>query len=142
VSISDSHGSTLDHVGNIVLWSNVESAIGLVAGSMPSLRRLILSRVQRQPTDHSGLNQKPHDLVTFGSTPMNNGRKSRNRTFRNPTDGGVSTATVHAHGDGDWRRLKDESGGEESIQGIRTHYTYEVAMSSRDDEPPSAHTQK
>jgi hypothetical protein len=123
-----------DHVGNIVLWSNIETAIGLVAGSLPSLRRLVLNHARRTKpsTDNSGLNSAPLGLVTFGgSTPT--GRKSRNRNFRNPTDGGVSVATVHAQGNGDWRRLKDDSDKEESPNGIRADYTYQVELSSRQE---------
>lgn len=33
-----------DHAANITIWSNVETAVGLIAGSLPALRQLIVSR--------------------------------------------------------------------------------------------------
>ncbi|KAK8008177.1 hypothetical protein PG991_010728 [Apiospora marii] len=122
------------HVGNIVLWSNIESAIGLVAGSLPSLRRLIMAKVKKSSSQEgasSGYNNgasTPVGLVTFGGTPGGgiNGRKKS--TFRNPTDLGHTIATVHAQGDGDWRRLRDSSSDKESMHGIRADYTYEVEL--------------
>lgn len=116
------------HVGYIVLWSNVESAIGLIAGSLPSLRRLIVTHVKKSSGKDSTLNPQPLGLVTFGSVPLTGGR-SRNRTFKSNTEGGVSVATVHAHGDGDWKRLRDDSDMEGSLGGIRAEYSYEVEMS-------------
>lgn len=115
-----------------MLWSNVESAIGLVAGSLPSLRRLIVSKVHRTSGKDSTLNPQPLGLVTFGNTPVvTGGGRSRNRTYKSNTEGGVTIATVHAHGDGDWKRLRDDSDREESLRGIRAEYTYEVEMSRR-----------
>ncbi|ORY55632.1 uncharacterized protein BCR38DRAFT_403057 [Pseudomassariella vexata] len=137
------------HVGNITLWSNVETAIGLVAGSLPSLRRFILTAVKKPSTDseNNKSNDTPLDLVTFGgSTPVasggpSGGRKSRNRSFKNPTDLGTSVATVHAHGDGDWRRLRDEASSydesKSSQGGIRMDYTYEVELSQGPEHRPA-----
>ncbi|KAK7985729.1 hypothetical protein PG996_005034 [Apiospora saccharicola] len=123
------------HVGNIVLWSNVESAIGLVAGSLPSLRRLIAAKVKKSHSQEGASNgfnngsSTPVGLVTFGGTPLTGGANGRKKsTFRNPTDLGHTVATVHAQGDGDWRRLRDSSSDKESMHGIRADYTYEVEL--------------
>lgn len=71
-------------MGNIVLWSNVESAIGLIAGSLPSLRRLILAHAKKASSStgesnkvhhHSGDANTPVGLVTFGGTPLAGGRR-------------------------------------------------------------------
>ncbi|KAK9414740.1 hypothetical protein SUNI508_10858 [Seiridium unicorne] len=123
----------IGHVGHIALWSNVESAIGLIAGSLPSLRRLIVAKVKKSSGKGSTLDPQPLGLVTFGGTPLTGAGagKSRNRTFKSNTEGGVTVATVHAHGDGDWKRLRDDSDREESLRGIRAEYTYEVEMSGR-----------
>lgn len=133
-----------DHVGNIVLWSNVESAIGLVAGSLPSLRRLIVSKIKKSSSagesnnnvyHNSGGHNTPVGLVTFGGTGAvanhkggGSTRKKTGSSFRNPTDVGHTVATVHASGDGDWRRLHDDSSDKESLRGIRADYTYEVEL--------------
>lgn len=79
------------------------------------------------------LTPQPLGLMTFGSTPVTNGGRSRNRPFKPNNEGGVSVATVHAHGDGDWKRLRDDSDKDESLRGIRAEYTYEVQMSRRED---------
>ncbi|KAH6646008.1 hypothetical protein BKA67DRAFT_541001 [Truncatella angustata] len=119
------------HVGKIVLYSNIESAIGLIAGSLPSLRRLIVTKVIKSSGKDSTLNP-PLGLVTFGgSAQATSGGRSRARTFKSNTENGVSIAAVHAHGNGDWRRLGDDSDKEESLRGIRAEYTYEVEMSGR-----------
>lgn len=153
--------SGLDYTGNICLWSNVETAIGLVAGSLPSLRRLVMAKVGRSQgaSGHGGAGgggslgpEAPLGLVTFGgsSAPGLPGRKRG--TFRNPTDGGVSVAAVHARGDGDWRRLKDDGSSASSRAGpldddkadaalgrlpahggIRADYTYDVDISRSPD---------
>jgi hypothetical protein len=55
--------------------------------------------------------------------------------FRNPTDTGLSFATVHAKGD--WERLQDGDSDKgnllednaESKRGIRADYTYSVELS-------------
>jgi len=60
------------------------------------------------------------------------GRKGGNRSYRNPTDLGISMATVQSRGDGDWSRLQDESFDKEDVEnlkGIRADYTYEVDLS-------------
>ncbi|KAK8074506.1 hypothetical protein PG997_009169 [Apiospora hydei] len=122
------------HVGNIVLWSNVESAIGLVAGSLPSLRRLILAKVKKSSSQESASNGYSHGantpvgLVTFGGTPLTGAGGRKKSAFRNPTDLGNTVTTVHAQGDGDWRRLRDSSSDKESLHGIRADYTYEVEL--------------
>ncbi|KAI6081956.1 hypothetical protein F4821DRAFT_274538 [Hypoxylon rubiginosum] len=105
--------------GYVVLWSNIETAVGLIAGSIPVLQKLIMGRFKK-PGEHI----TPHDIITIGSTPP----KSRNHrnTFLNPTDTGFTVASVHAsrRHSRDWERL-DES----NPQGIRADYTYEVELS-------------
>jgi len=109
------------HVGNIVLWSNIETTIGLVAGSLPSLRRLVKRRLdtfKSQSTEH------------ISESNPSASRKSR-KPFKNPTDTGVSTTSVHTRAkDGDWRRLHDDaSDHKENVHGIRADYSYEVELS-------------
>ena len=122
-----------DHIGNIILWSNIETAIGLVAGSLPTLRRVVKrARATSKPSSSNP------NSIPFG-TPGPSRSKNKNRDFKNPTDLGVSIATVHTvRGDGDWRKLQDEGfetfgAGEQGHGGIRTDYTYEVEL-TRDPE--------
>ncbi|KAI0835894.1 hypothetical protein F5Y06DRAFT_305521 [Hypoxylon sp. FL0890] len=103
-------------ISHLVLWSNIEMAIGLTAGSMPVLQKMILSRIKKQSSCSS---PNAVDLVTFGSSPV----KDRRKVFTNPTDVGFSITTVHATRPRDWERLEDECS---SQGGIRTDFTYEV----------------
>ncbi|KAI1103719.1 hypothetical protein F4804DRAFT_218659 [Jackrogersella minutella] len=103
-----------------ILWSNIENAIGLIAGSVPVLQRLIVRRLKKKG---SAATPNTPGLVTFGSAPV---RFRSKRVFSNPTDIGFSVATVHStHHPGDWQRLADDS----SSQCIRADYTYEVELS-------------
>ncbi|KAF3015863.1 hypothetical protein E8E14_007721 [Neopestalotiopsis sp. 37M] len=110
------------HVANIVLWSNVESAIGIIAGSIPSLRRLIWNKVKQS----SRRKQPPLTLVTLRTMPLPY-RVPRSLAVITPiTERCISVATSHVLGDSDWRRLKDESDHEEGEGGIKTAYSCAV----------------
>ncbi|ETS77734.1 hypothetical protein PFICI_09796 [Pestalotiopsis fici W106-1] len=110
------------HVANIVLWSNVESAVGIIAGSTPSLRRFIWNKVKQS----SGKKQPPLALVTLRTLPLPR-RIPRSLAVITPiTERCLSVATSHALGDSDWRRLKDESDHEESDGGIKAEYPFVV----------------
>ncbi|KAI2627743.1 hypothetical protein GGR54DRAFT_430179 [Hypoxylon sp. NC1633] len=106
-------------MGYVILWSNVETGIGLMAGSAPVLQKVILSHA-RKSTAHSTPNVP--GLVTFGSVPVKYGR--HRGAFRNPTDTGFTVASVHAsRRSREWECLEDASLG-----GIRADYTYEVEL--------------
>ncbi|KUI70897.1 hypothetical protein VM1G_05785 [Cytospora mali] len=105
--------------GYIVFLSNIESAVGLIASSVPPIRKLF----KRKSTEPSDGVVDHKSLVTFGSTPVRAAQR-----FRNPTDQGMSFASVHA---GDWTRLQDRDSdtSREEINGIRAEYSYDVEMS-------------
>ncbi|KAI9643601.1 hypothetical protein NHQ30_008223 [Ciborinia camelliae] len=119
----------LYYTGFIVLLSNIETAIGCIASSIPTVFRFFQSNSAQT---NSGPN--PHgakDLVTFGSAPISGRKNSKSRGFRNPTDTGTTFGTVHAYGDGDWSKLQDGDSDHnlEVINpehGIRTDYTYQL----------------
>lgn len=136
--------------GHIVLLSNLESAIGCIASSAPTFRKFGRRRGHHSNKLHSSQDGGPGQprchppqkgsLITFGSLPVRN--YSSSKMFRNPTDQGVSFASVQAGGGGGgtWNRLPDgtdtsdgsrEDGDEEeaSFEGIRAEYTYEVELS-------------
>ncbi|CRK24752.1 hypothetical protein BN1723_013378 [Verticillium longisporum] len=129
-------------VGHTVLCSNIETGIGCVASSIPSLRRLIMRRRGLEDsTQHSGrATAGDVSLFTFGNSKKTPGA-SRDR-FRNPTDVGFSLTTVQGLGDDNWERLQDGdsdkgdllSADREGAKGIRAHYTYAVEY---DQSPPS-----
>lgn len=54
----------LDNVGNIVLWSTLESGIGIIAGSLPSLRKLVSSHFHFD----SSTGSSPAHITPFSGT--------------------------------------------------------------------------
>ncbi|KAH6656058.1 hypothetical protein BKA67DRAFT_254673 [Truncatella angustata] len=126
-------------VGHIVLFSNIETAIGCVASSVPTIRLFYVR--SRTPDPSSAKSPTPvngsKSLVTYGSEPLQKKAPSKQRgLFRNPTDQGLSFATVHAKGD--WKRLQDGDSDKGNLLeenpvpkrgGIRADYTYSVELS-------------
>lgn len=139
-----------------MLFSNIESGIGCVATSLPSIRKLYKRSLKTGTTEDNTNDETPKDksLVTFGggsgSGFSSRARKARG-SFKNPTDRGVSLATVQAKGggDGDWERLQDDNSDEiplspfregreggdgrqgkssKQLGGIRADYTYSVEL--------------
>ncbi|OTA76412.1 hypothetical protein M434DRAFT_38854 [Hypoxylon sp. CO27-5] len=108
-------------IAHIVLWGNIEVGVGLTAGSIPVMQKLIMRRVRKQ---NSCPSPGPLGLVTFGSAPVKD--RINRRVFTNPTDVGFTITTVHATHPHDWERLEDESN---SRGCIRADYTYEVELS-------------
>lgn len=53
-----------DNVGNIILWTVVECGLGIIAGSMPMLRKLVKGLSKDESTGKSGTNDL--NLVTIG----------------------------------------------------------------------------
>lgn len=123
------------YIAVVVLCSLVETGIGCVASSFPSLRRLVLRTWYGQTSSSEGnsgnnnnqgnnIEDRNLGLITFGSKPP---AEHHNR-FRNPTDTGISLATVTQgsksggrDGGGDrsgWTKLHDD-GGEDSSSDIR-----------------------
>lgn len=144
--------------GYIVLMSNLESAIGCIASSAPAFRKFGRSRKNNSPSGGGSSSQghpgaRPKSLVTFGSLPVrHNNNYSSSKLFHNPTDQGVSFASVQACGGqgNKWNRLPDgsatdatsdcsSSSRDEDLEadgagagtgaGIRAEYTYEVELS-------------
>lgn len=129
----------IDHLGNYVIWSNIETFIGLVAGSLPSLRRLIVSRQQElSGSSKSRCANVPREsshagLVNFSNRPTS-ARHGLAR-FNNPTDQGVSVATVQ--GGREWNQLEDgecEKIDLEQGHTIRADYTFSVETIESDPE--------
>ena len=134
-----SNTSCPDHVGGIPLWSMIETMIGLVTGSLPALRRLIKRRQAQSQSKSSSAGPRnsgnqPNSLLTFGSMPV------RASNFRNPTDMGISLATVRARSDGDWHRLHDSKNSSQDnilpVDGIRKDETFTIVV---ENEPSGEH---
>ncbi|CAI4218933.1 unnamed protein product [Parascedosporium putredinis] len=129
----DNYNRPLDdlpfHIANIPLWSNVETAIGLIAGSLPALRRFFLDRRSPRVTTRGttggsrGLHPGSVGLVTIGGS-------------------GAMSSKANKTDQGDWTRLEEDTGSDKEstvpIRGIRRDMTFEVETSTlpgRDDSP-------
>jgi hypothetical protein len=85
---------------------------------------------EKTDAEHSGSGMPgrtpPHGLATFGSAPAT-GRRVGGRSFKNPTDAGLSVTTIRTRGDGDWSRLQDEAYFKDEIH---TEHTYQVELTN------------
>lgn len=119
----------LDWTGYIVLLSNVESAIGLIASSIPSINKFIYRKTTLAHNPPPSIKPGRKSLVTFGSAPVR--PKGSSKRFLNPTDQGTSFASVHT---GDWARLhdRDSDTSRDEVAGIRAEYSYQVELSKID----------
>ncbi|TDZ30790.1 hypothetical protein C8035_v002026 [Colletotrichum spinosum] len=112
------------HIANIPQWSNVETAIGLVAGSLPALRQLF-NRKRALPhaakdAGHTG----SAGIVTIGGS----GRALKAKASKSLHSGYDASAS----GQDEWSRLDEESvsdkGSTSPIKGIRKDVTFEIEM--------------
>ncbi|OTA98777.1 hypothetical protein M426DRAFT_325725 [Hypoxylon sp. CI-4A] len=95
-------------VAYVVLWSLLETAVGLIAGSIPVLQRLIFRRIKSKTSETS---PNVEGLVTFGSIPI------KSRSDRR----GLSDPTQICLG---WEPLEDAS----SSRGIYADCTYDIEL--------------
>lgn len=117
----------LDHMGFVIVLSVAECGIGLIAGSLPMLRRLVHSWLGKDDTKVSA--PTPNSNITFGGTGPS-GKNSRAR-FQNPTDTGISRVTIKTgRPSRDWEQLDDSiSSSDETNKGsnhIMEHRTVMV----------------
>ncbi|KAK2029944.1 hypothetical protein LX32DRAFT_638591 [Colletotrichum zoysiae] len=133
----DNYNRPLDdfayHIANIPLWSNIETAVGIVAGSLPALRQLVTRHAATQASSKgtggsSGLHPASAALVTIGGSGAANKSKGRK--------GLKSNFDVDDAEQGDWTRLDEDTASDKEstvpIRGIRKETTYEVEMSPFD----------
>jgi hypothetical protein len=94
-------------VAHIILCSNIETGIGCVASSVPSLRhifRIDASETASGPSRKQRSGGASKSFFTIGSEPR---ERSRRGSFRNPTDIGFSLSTVTNGKTESWERLHD-----------------------------------
>ncbi|KAK8044028.1 hypothetical protein PG993_004052 [Apiospora rasikravindrae] len=124
----------VDHyykVANIVIWSEVECGVGIIAGSLPSLRGLIKSIIDRSNNGGSSYNNQhnpdnengnSHHFVTIGGTGATAPRRRRRITH---TRAGSNQST--AGKDYAWVELDSEDSESQKRMITRSHeYSVQV----------------
>lgn len=126
----------------IVLCSLIETGIGLIAPSLPHLRRLMMIHMSRY--QHN--TPKPpntDDLITIGRFRRSRNPRLTRGSFKNPTDIGISLTTIEANAEVSktWRSTKGDQGGSDDGEllerhegrGIETVHSYAVEYEHESD---------
>ena len=108
-SISD---IPLDQVGNIILWTVVECGVGIVAGSLPSLRAFFKSLAKDRSTDDQSCSNGT-DLVTIGRVRE---RSNREVNMELGPDGTVINDRICQEGDTDSTRRMIKVAREDTVE--------------------------
>lgn len=122
--------SLADHIANIPLWSNVETAVGLIAGSLPALRQLFVRRRSSRAASN-GASNVFHSASGVQVTIGGSGGVSKSRDRK----GMRSNFDAVDSDQGQWTRLEEGDNGSDKestvpIRGIRRDISFEVEMSS------------
>ncbi|KAH8651278.1 hypothetical protein BX600DRAFT_100885 [Xylariales sp. PMI_506] len=121
------------YIGYIVLFSCIETGIGCIAASLPSVRRFYV-QLRGLDTRQSESTANAKSLVTIGGAVIPGASNIRNhkRVFSNPTDRGATTTLIDG-GNGNWERLQDSDSDKGILKnassgGIRADYTYTIEL--------------
>lgn len=122
------------YCGYMVLFSNVETGIGLFASSMPAIRRLyflIFKPEQTQESSQPQVNIMNEGIVTIGGTGGTKEAKLKARTavmsvFSTNNDRGPTQSRADSRC-GDWERLADD-GSDNGSKKVGADCTYTVEM--------------
>ena len=122
-----------DNVANIVVWSIVESGIGIMAGSLPSLRKLVSSRFHFD----SSSNNSPAQITPFSGTNRAIITSNSAPAPRKPNKAGASAL---GEGEGEWEQLDDAASSQKiyvkvdlEMQSLERPATSRASHGSSDD---------
>ncbi|KAG9499498.1 hypothetical protein J7337_007954 [Fusarium musae] len=117
--------SSTDNVGNITLWSVFESGAGIIAGSLPSLRRLLKNWVHFDSSHDQSLGQtgpftgQATSIVTGKATASSTGRRNK-------------SLLTSSKAEGPWEQLDDASSSR------KIYVTVDMEMQSLERPPTSS----
>ncbi|KAI1375843.1 hypothetical protein F4677DRAFT_102397 [Hypoxylon crocopeplum] len=101
----------LYHFANIILWSTVENGIGIIAASLPPIRKLFryygTTQEKSYPVVRAGA------IETIGGTPLTKNPVSTQ--LRNLSPRSTRRSELESEGSGPWNRLEDDSSSRENI---------------------------
>jgi hypothetical protein len=118
-------------VAYTVLCSNIETGIGCIASSVPSLRHFFRRNGDGSSDPSNKRSGTGTELVTVGGSRQ---QRRLRESFRTPTNIGFSLSTVH-HGraDDNWERLdgdSDKSGAPIDVKRVYAERSYAVDIES------------
>lgn len=111
----------IDNVANIVLWSIVECGVGILAGSLPSLRTLLKSWLDKSSSKGDSYQNTPgsYALGTTGRKP-----DSVKMGYTMPKGRGTTTlVSASRRNQGSWIELEDDNSQKHMI-----HRTMQVSV--------------
>lgn len=129
----------------IVLCSHIETGIGLIAPSLPHLRRLVMLQKAKARQDAPRPPPSTDDIVTIGRLPRSRTYRLALGFFRNPTDVGINLTTIQAKAEGSqaWKSTRGDASDDGELlerhdgKGIRTDYSYAVEFEPESDKESS-----
>ncbi|KAI1139938.1 hypothetical protein F5Y05DRAFT_336530 [Hypoxylon sp. FL0543] len=96
---------------NIVMWSSIENGIGIIAASLPPIRKLF--RYYGTTKDRSSSHDRAGALQTIGGTPLSKNHVSTQ--LRNLSPRSTRRSDFGSQGSGPWNRLDGSSSSKENI---------------------------
>lgn len=107
----------------------VECGVGILAGSLPSLRSLLKSWIDK--SSKGGSYQNTHSAYAFGGTSGTKKGKieSVKMGYITPKGRGNTTLVSAAHGEGTWMELEDDNSQKHII-----HRTVQVTVDISENE--------
>lgn len=132
-----------DWIAMIVLCSHIETGVGLIAPSLPHVRRFFLLHGAHKQTPSQIPNTD--DIVTIGRLPYH--QRFHRDAFRNPTDVGISLTTIQARAEnrGQGRMMEQDHSDRGDLlkrydgEGIRADRSYIIEF-ERGSSKSSNHT--
>jgi hypothetical protein len=129
----EANSEHLDYSANVTIWSNVESGVGIVAASIPPLRRLfhcLRSTIGSSGRSKGNSHSASEHVSGYGKgSRFQHGAKDRNGVQLDSLKFGITSsvsgsAAHRAKGDGKyWERMRDDEENSQSSQKKIIHST-------------------
>jgi hypothetical protein len=107
-------------VSHIVLCSNVETGIGCIASSIPSLRHFTQRKDGSNTYEYSDKRSGRMGFFSVGNAALSTTRK-----HEGASDMGISLSTVRGRSDEQWQRIRDGD-SDHSTKPMNTNKIYAV----------------
>ncbi|CAI6336111.1 unnamed protein product [Periconia digitata] len=122
-------------VSHIVLCSNIETGIGCIASSLPSLRHFTERDTSNTTHGYSNMRRGRMGFFSVGNRQGTTGKS------RNPVGTGISLSTIQAQSSDHWDRIRGDGDSDRSTKAINdheifTHKTYTIEYHNKSQTQP------